>query len=268
MSETLRSVADLVAERPDIDVSPHFDAMWDVMGGLRAKVDARFELERDPSCEEFARYGGEVGPRGSLNAYTGPEVDWMIHSWVGNPELSFTNMHLTCWLGQQIDVPHLGFAFGTMPDIWFLVDFPARRDPIVDIDYLDRYYAPFNDRWLEIREREDCTVFTSRSVEVRAALSPTAFLYLMPREQSSVDLIHEISNEAIDAWLGWIDAAEPTKEEERAELAKRDLAMRRNIAERDPANVLVENALGTDQANRLVRALWGGDRELARPIDR
>lgn len=268
MAETLRHVADLVAERPDIDVSPYFDAMWDVLAELRAKVDARFELTLDPSCEQFSRYGGETGPRGSLRAYTGPEVDWMIHSWVGNPELSFTNMHLTLWLGPQVDVPHLGFAFGTMPDIWFMVDFPARKQLLVDIDYLDRYYAPANQRWLEVRERPDVSVFTSRSVEVRSALTPTALLYLMPRADETVELIRELAHEGIDRWLGWLDDAQPVPEDERAALAARDLAMRRNIAERDPANGVVERALGADTANALVRALWGGDRALPRPGER
>lgn len=265
MAETLRHVADLVAERPDIDVSPHFDALWDVLGELRAKVDARLTVSPDPSVERFHAYGGDTGPRGSLHAYTGPEVDWMIHSWVGNPELSFTNMHLTVWLGAQTDVPHLGFAFGTMPDIWFLVDFPARRDPLIHLDYLDRYYAPFNDRWLEVRERDDVSVFTSRSAEVRAALSPTAFLYVMPREASSIDLVRSLSNECIDAWLGWLADPPVVEPEERAALAARDLAYRRNVAERDPANIVVERALGAETAAALVRALWGGDRVNARP---
>lgn len=265
MAETLKHVADIVSERPNIDVSPQFDALWDVLSELRAKVDARLELTQDPSSERFASYGGETGPRGSLRAYTGPEVDWMVHSWVGNPELSFTNMHLTTWLGPHVDVPHLGYAFGTMPDIWFLVDFPPRRELVVNIDYLDRYYKPFNDRWLEIRERDDVSVFTSRSLEVRAALSPTAFLYLMPRTDESVDLIRDVSHFGLDLWLRWLDEAPPVPVAEREALAARDLAYRRNLVERDPANGVVERALGKEMADSLVRALWGGDRELARP---
>jgi hypothetical protein len=35
----------------------------------------------------------------------GPEIDWLIHSWIGNSPLGFTNMHVTVWLGPHIDVP-------------------------------------------------------------------------------------------------------------------------------------------------------------------
>lgn len=54
-------------------------------------------------------------------------------------------------------------------------------------------------------------------------------------------------------------------ESERAALAETDLTIRRNIAERDPANVMGVRFFGEETTNKLVRALWGGDRELPRP---
>ena len=77
--------------------------------------------------------------------------------------------------------------------------------------------------------------------------------------------VRRVLNAHVDRWLQWVDEAEPVPAEERAALAETDLLMRRNIAERDPANVLGERLLGADLTNKLVRGLWGGDRELPRP---
>ncbi len=40
---------------------------------------------------------------------------------------------------------------------------------------------------------------------------------------------------------------------------------RKTIAERDPANIMAVRFFGQELTDRLVRALWGGDRELPRP---
>ena len=53
--------------------------------------------------------------------------------------------------------------------------------------------------------------------------------------------------------------------EQRAALAESDLKLRRNIADRDPANVMGVRFFGEETTNKLVRALWGGDRALPRP---
>jgi hypothetical protein len=264
VTENLRSVVDMVAERPDVDSTPFFDGLWDLAGELRARIDARFRLEPDPSSEPFHAYGTGDGPRGSLRTFAGDEIDWLVHSWVGNPQSSFTNVHLSVWLGAQVDVPHLAYAFGTMPDLWFYIDLPPRADLDVEIGYLDRYYAPANETWLAIRERPELTVFTSRSIEVREQLSPTAYCYLAPREEASLELIRSIAHAEMDRWFGYLDAAEPVPAARRDALAARDLAYRRIVAERDPANVIAERAFGDDLADGLVRMLWGGGRVLPR----
>jgi hypothetical protein len=265
VSESLKSVADMVAERPDLDSSEHFDGMWSIIGELWDRVRERFDLTVDPSTEPLRAYGDPEGAHGSLQAYTGPEVDWLVHSWVGNPRMSFTNMHLSIWLGPHVDVPHLAYAFGTMPEIWFYTDCVPRRDLAIDLDYLDRYYAPENERWLEVRERPELTTFTSRSIEVREQLSPTAYCYLMSRSADSVDFIRQLSLAQLDRWFAMLDAAETVPAGDRGALAERDERFRRNVAERDPANVIAVNAFGTETAETLVRALWGGDRVLPRP---
>ena len=49
------------------------------------------ELHRDPAYADLEQYGadGYSGPGGSLNAFTGPEVDWMAHAWIGDFKKAF-----------------------------------------------------------------------------------------------------------------------------------------------------------------------------------
>ncbi|MEL7210696.1 MAG: oxidoreductase, partial [Actinomycetota bacterium] len=174
MAETLKSVQDIHDDHGPTDSSATFDRLWSIMGDVKAKIDARFQTERDPSTDDLESYGGETGPRGTLAAYVGEEIDWMIHSWIGDPETGFTNMHLTAWLGPQVKVPHLGMAWGTLPDLWCYIDLQPRADLMVDLEHLDRYFEPFNERFLELREREDLSPFVSRELFIRESVTPTA----------------------------------------------------------------------------------------------
>jgi hypothetical protein len=262
MGETLKSVQDIHDDHGPTDSTATFDRLWSIMGDVKAKIDARFDTEQDPSTTDLESYGGPTGPRGTLAAYVGTEIDWMIHSWIGDPETGFTNMHLTAWLGPQVKVPHLGMAWGTLPDLWCYIDLQPRAELIVDLDHLDRYFEPFNERFLELREREDLSPFVSRSLFIRQSVTPAACCFLTATDDEHLDLIEQLAHETVDAWLSHLDEAEAVPEEERFALAARDLAVRRNVAERDPANVMGVRFFGEEMTERLVRALWGADREL------
>jgi hypothetical protein len=264
--EQLRHVADLVDEGGEQDNTAVFDRLWGLLGEVRAKVDARLPTRPDDSVAEFGALDTESGQKVRFQASTGDEVDWLVHSWIGRPEAGFSNMHLTVWLGPHVDVPHLGLAWGTIPDVWFYCDLIPRSDLWTDLDSLDRYYEPWNERWLDVREQHpELKVFTSRSLYVRQGLSEVAYVYTSPRSAEIIDLMRELVHERVDAWLGWLDGATPVPAERRAALAARDLAVRRTIAERDPANVLGVRFFGEETTERLVRSLWGGDRVNPRP---
>lgn len=267
MSETLKHVEDMVDGTPRADVTETFEEWRNLLSGLRDRIAARFELTRDPSTADLDSYGdAAAGPSGSLAAYSGPEVDWLVHSWIGDPRTGFVNLHLTAWLGPQINVPHLGTALLLWPDGWFYTDAIPRGDLVGDTGYFDRYYTGDDAPWLEFKEAHpDFTWFTSRTGFIRASLSPTAYCYSFPPTRPNLDTVAEILSARVDQWLGWVEDAEPVPAGERAALADRDLAVRRNIAERDPANVMGERLFGAELTGRLVRALWGGDRELPRP---
>ena len=68
----------------------------------------------------------------------------------------------------------------------------------------------------------------------------------------------------LERWVGWVKNAEPQHESLWQAQAERDLQIRRTISERDPMNRMAERLLGKALTDRLVRALWGGDRVLPR----
>ena len=265
MSETLKGVEEIFDDRDSTDSTVTFERLWAILGEIKTKVDARFETQLDPSSNEFASYGSPDGPRGSISAYVGPEIDWMIHSWIGNPEAGFTNMHLTVWLGPQTPVPHLGLAWGTLPDLWFYIDYQPRSDLMVNTDELFTYFEPFNERFLELRADPRLTTFTSKALYVRQAVSEVAPCFTAPTNDESLDLLRELAHERVDAWLAHLDAADPVPEADREALAARDLEVRRNIAVLDPANVMGVRFFGQEMTDKLVGELWGEQRQLARP---
>ena len=270
MAETVKRVVDMFDENPDVDRRGIYDRLWALSEQLRARIDERFELERDPSCEDLEHYGAEPGEgaRGSLQTFTGPELDWFVHSWTGQPEKSFTNIHVTSWLGPHVKVPHLGYAFGTLPNVWFLVEYVPRSDLSIDLEALNRYYEPVNEKWLAFRSDPAFDYFVSRSLYIRQVMSETSFVYSCDGTDADLDRIEQVSHEELDRWLGWLDEADEVPVEERAALAERDLAIRRNTAELDPANEIGERFFGKELTDRLVRQLWGGDRVLPRPHER
>lgn len=268
MSETVQHVEQLVDTTARTDVTETFQEWRELLSGLKSRIAERFELTRDPSTDALENYGDSAtGPSGSLAAYTGPEIDWLVHSWIGDPRTGFVNLHLTAWLGPQIRVPHLGAALLLFPQGWFYVDAIPRGDLVGDGDYFDSYYADNDPPWLTFKEEHpDFTWFTSRTGFIRSSLSPTAYCYSFPPNRANRDTVAEILTNRVEQWLGWVDTAAPVPVGERAALADRDLAIRRNIAERDPANVMGERMFGAELTQRLVRGLWGGDRMLPRPV--
>jgi hypothetical protein len=268
MKQTLKSIEEMVLERPVVDNAEVFDALWEITGSLRKKLDARFELQADPGTSDFQPYQAVQGEaRGYLAGLAGPEIDWMVHSWIGTPHTSFTNMHLTVHLGPQVDVPHFGFALGTAPDIFVYMDYVPRKDLAIELDYLDSYYGPVNESFLKIRADKRFSPFVSQDLYMRQTQSRTSHCYLVPVSDETLEIISNLGHEMLDRWLSFVDAAPPVPAENRSALAARDLHLRRSISERDPANAIGARLFGEAMTNRLVRGLWGGDRQLPRAIN-
>ncbi|MFI5429783.1 hypothetical protein [Aeromicrobium sp. UC242_57] len=265
MSQNLKSVQEYFDEAGPTDVTSLFADWKALIDRMAAKVADRFDLVRDPSTDSLESFSSENGPSGSVRAYAGSEIDWMIHSHMESAEMGFVNVHLTIWLGPHIRVPHFGMALGAFPQGWLFLDSVPRSNLMTDTDSFDRYYEPLNDEWEKIQAENDfIEPFVSRSAFVRASLSPTAFCFMAPGDQRTTDLVTDLAERQLDRWLGWVDAAERVPVEEQAELAAQDELTRRNIAERDPANEMGDRFFGPEKTRQLIRALWGGDRVLPR----
>jgi Red chlorophyll catabolite reductase (RCC reductase) len=266
MSSVTNSVESLVDANPNVDTTATFDRFWAITCAMFARVQARFELTMDPCSNDLQPYSGVDGAAGSLAAYSGPEIDWLIHSWTGNPKASFTNMHLTINLGAHIDVPSFGFALGTMPDIFWYMDTMPRKELVSNPGYLDAYWTGEPNAALFAQlGQEGFTPFVSRDPYTRASLSPSAFCFSAKVSDAAIASIEAASHAALDRWLGWVDGALPLPLEQRAALAQRDEFLRRTICERDPANALAARLFGKELTDRLVATLWGGTRTLPRP---
>ncbi len=263
--DTTKSIAEMVAERPSIDNQAVFDELWAITTELKEKVFARFKLNPDPCSANYQPYGGgENSPSGFLSTWAGPEIDWLVYSWIGTPGTSFTNMHLTINVGPQSCIPHFGFALGTAPDIFMYMDYLPRVDFWQDAAYFDKYLQPMNERYLQLRNDGRFSPFVSQDMAMRLYQSPVSLCHMVPADDDTLGIIREIAHEMLDRWLGWFDGAEAVPESKREALATRDLYVRRTICERDPANAIAVRLFGQEMADDLVKTLWGGNRTLAR----
>ena len=249
-----KTMTDLPAK---IDNEKLFKRLWDLSGELRQKLETRFELHLDPSTTDLTAYSSPISEaRGSLNAFFGPEIERLVHSWLTNPEFNFSNVHLTVWLRQQVLVPHLVFEFGTLPKIFFYMDYLPRIDPLFDLEYLDRYYEPPNRTYLALQDDSRLSPWISRSYFVRQVQSPVSLCYTASNTEDSLELLRNVAHEMLDRWLVWVNEAQPVPKEEQVALAERDLLVRRTITERDPGKMRAVQMFGSELANILVRAMW------------
>jgi hypothetical protein len=268
MSGITQSIEEMVGANPDVDNQENFEALWGLIGEMLERLKSRFELTMDPCCKELQPYNGlpGTGATGYIGAYSGPEIDWLIHSWTGNPKASFTNMHLTINLGPHTDVPNFGFALGTVPDLFWYMDYVPRCDMLEHPEYADRfYYGETNDTFVEMDRNPVFKPFVSREFYTRLAQTPNSICVGGPINEATLATVRELAMRQLDRWLSWVDAAEPLPEDQRMALAARDEFVRRTICERDPANVVVDTLFGKELGDYLVKTLWGGTRTLPRP---
>ncbi len=251
----VRSVDERLAAT-QIDLTRAHELFLAGMRVLADKVRAAFSVERHPACEPYLDFRSPNGAmRGSVSAWTGADIDWMIDSWIGSPERGFTNHHITIYLPPTIPVPHLGFACGTIPDIFCFADLVPRTDLWVDTDELDRYHARFNDRAVAIAADPRFSPFISKEIYIRQAASPVAVCETCEVSEDNIAFIMSMFEETLDQWITWVKEAEATPAADRVALAARDRRVRENICHRDPANIVAEKVLGADMTNQLVRLL-------------
>ncbi|MFB2880502.1 hypothetical protein [Floridanema aerugineum] len=251
----------MVNPQPNLDNSVVFEQLWQISNELRQKIEAGFTLHPDPSAKDLEDYTGiDPNVKGSMKTFSGSEIDWLVHSWLRNTKTGFSTMRLTTWLKPHIAVPHLAFEFSTFGNILFYIDYVPRNDILLNLDDLNRYYEPVNQTFLTLQADSRLSPFISKSLHIRLFQSPISLCYTCPPTEDLLALIRTISHEMLDRWLGWIDVAEAVPESMQKALFERDLFVRRSIAERDPGNKMAAQMLGNELTDKLVKALWGGDR--------
>jgi len=113
------------------DTTEVFDQLIGIRNGIWDKISAQLPAAEDDKNSDLRNFndvnGDHIGQMRNFYGVDNP-IDWVIHSNVGSPKKTFTNIHLTTYLDQTVDTPHLGFALGTLPDVFFYIDLMPRVD--------------------------------------------------------------------------------------------------------------------------------------------
>ncbi len=262
MSEdTVRHLADVLDSRPPVNNVEVFQYLLGVRERAWEMVHSSLSLREDLRCSDIRDIPDLQGSIvGNIHTYTGERIDWIVRSWIGRPETGFTNIHLTCWVNDEIDVPHLGFALGTAPDVFCYVDFLPRYDPPASFDHLNTYFEPMNEIWVELRRNPRYKTFNPVHLYTRGVLSPIAICGLLPFADFK-EVVEPVMLNYVEQWVKLVQQAQPIPPAERSALKRRDEIVRRTIVEKDPANILADRMLGVPMRERLVRILHAGERE-------
>ena len=260
-----KTIDEFLAENPDVDVTPYWERCWGILSGVKEKIAARFpNLDREENTRDRDYYTSPNGEwEGSMKAWSGEGMEWLVNSWLGNRKASILDMNATAFLGQETDVPHLVIVFGTIPNLFFYADYTPRRDLMADVDYLDRYYGDEVNQWyLGLRGHENFQWAVSHGNYMRALTNPVTQSLMGELNNDNIDILEKYVDEMVTRWLGWIDAATPVPEADRAALRQRDHIVREMGYARDPMNKLAVQVFGEGQVDAMVEMRMGREQML------
>ena len=261
-STQTKTIHEFLADSPDVDRSELWTALWGILSDAKDEITAELAVEPHPSGAGLEYWTSEDGGyEGSLNPFVGDAdtgVEWLVHSWIGNRKASILDMNLQVWLGPHIDVPHLVIVFGTVPNVFHFSDLVPRRDPMVDVDYLQRYFEPENAEWLALRGDDRFSWSVSHGTYMRAFNSPVANSYMaLCPDDEAVEVLGTNVRERVRTWLRWVREAQPVPVEDRDELRRRDHLVRTYGYTLDPMNELSKKFLGAERVDELVSVRAG-----------
>lgn len=246
-----KTIMEFLAENPNVDVSRAWERCWNIHSGIVERVQARFGVQRHAQTEGQDYWSSPDGQlEGAFKGYTGPEVDWLVHSWLGNRKASLLDMNATAFLSQQTRVPHMGIIFGTIPKLYFYAEYTPRVDLRTNYDYLQKYYEPANQDFLKFRSDPTWTRFVSHGTYLRALMSPVATSSYAELNDENIGTCEKYLVGFVDRWFRWLDDAETVPEHERAAQQEYDFRIRELGYRTDPMNVLPQRVLGEQEFNR------------------
>ena len=255
-----KTIDEFLAENPNVDVSGYWERCWSILSGVKDRIAERFpDLKREPNTADRDYYTSPNGDwEGSMKAWSGPGMEWLVNSWLGNRQASILDMNATAFLGQETDVPHLVIVFGTIPNLFFYADYSPRRDLLVDLDYLDRYYGDEVNQWyLGLRGNSEFQWSVSHGTYMRALMNPSTQSLTAELNNTNIDTLEPYVDQMVTRWLDWLDVAEPVPNGERDELRRRDHAIRTSSYGRDPMNKLAVQVFGEDMVDDMVEMRMG-----------
>jgi hypothetical protein len=196
---------------------------------------------------------------GSFNAWTGPRVEWLVHSWLGNRKASLLDMNATVFLSQQNRVPHLVVIFGTVPKLFFYADYTPRVDLRTNLDYVNHYYEPANASAIRFRGLSNFTWNWSHGTYLRGLMSPVCTSVMGELNDENIATCESYLQEFVGRWFEWIDEAErqPLAPEERLAQQAYDHYVREIGYRTDPMNVLAQRAFGPEEFQRRLELRMG-----------
>ena len=138
-----KTIDQFLAENPDVDVTRYWERCWGVLAGVKERIADRFPgLEREENTRDRDYYTSPNGEwEGSMKAWSGDGMEWLVNSWLGNRQASILDMNATAFLGQETDVPHLVIVFGTIPKLFFYADYTPRVDLRTGIERAVKAYV-------------------------------------------------------------------------------------------------------------------------------
>ena len=259
-----KTIMEFLSENPNVDVSHAWERCWGIQTGIIDRVKERFSVEKHPSCAGRDYFVSEEHPKhgqleGSFTAYSGEEVDRLVHSWLGNRQRSILDINATVFLGQETRVPHLAVIFGTIPFLYFYAEYTPRVDLRTNPDYLMKYYEPVNKDFLEFRAQPNWTRFVSHGTYLRSLMSPVCVSSHTELNDENIDRCERYLETFINRWFQWLDEAETIPLSERAAQQEYDLKVRELGYRYDPMNVLPVEVFGQEEANRMLDLRIGVD---------
>jgi hypothetical protein len=254
MSADTKTIDQFLAENPDVDVSQAWERCWGILHDIKEKIAARFPaLELEPNCvgrEYYTSPNGEF--EGSMQAWSGAGVDWLVNSWLGNRKASILDMNATAFLDQQTDVPHFVMVFGTIPKLFFYFDFTPRKNLMTDPDYLRKYYEPINEAYLALRGDTNFQWSVSHGTYMRSLTNPSTQSLMGDLTNENISVLEDYAYKMLDMWMGWLDQAQPVTADQRAQQQEYDYTVRRLGYELDPMNKLAEQVFGADKVEEML----------------
>jgi hypothetical protein len=246
-----KTILEFLADNPNVDVSSAWERCWGIHSKIINRVQDRFTVERHHSTvgEDYFT-SPDKQMEGSFSAYTGNEVDWLVHSWIGNRKASILDMNATVFLGQQTQVPHLVIIFGTIPKLYFYAEYSPRMDLRMNLDYLKKYYEPANQDFLKFRSDPNWTRFVSHGTYLRSLMSPVATSATAELNDENIDTCEEFLGTFVDRWFRWLDEADKVPESEFSAQQHYDFTTRELGYRTDPMNVLTQKIFGDEEFNR------------------